>query len=253
MKRQAKLITAVTLALAMATLYSHRATSAADSETITWGAADPAWSPDGKRLAFSLFGSIWQVAAEGGEAEQISASGGYHAHPAWSPDGRAMAFIRGAAPGLRIPNVSGNLVVIDLAAGGEREVRTPFPVSGTLAWSPDGRKLVCALRTPNFGAILHEIDLAGDKVSSIQAPHGLGVPWVDIAWNSRRQELFFSGQRGGAPQIWSMAPAGPPITIQVPLTRYRPEDIVQLHSLAALPDGSGLIYSAVVVNGLDAR
>ena len=35
----------------------------------------------------------------------------------------------------------------------------------------------------------------------------------------------------------------------MPLTRYRPEDIVQLHSLAAIPDGSGLIYSAVVVNG----
>ena len=55
-------------------------TSAADSESITWGATDPTWSPDGKRLGFSLFGSVWEVPAEGGEARQISASAGYHAH-----------------------------------------------------------------------------------------------------------------------------------------------------------------------------
>src|SRR5712692_7121857 len=61
-------------------------TFAADGESVTWGATDPAWSPDGRKLAFSLFGSIWQVSAEGGQAEQVSTSTGYHAHPAWSPE-----------------------------------------------------------------------------------------------------------------------------------------------------------------------
>ena len=75
--------------------------SAADSENITWGANDPTWSPDGSRLAFTLFGSIWQVPAAGGEAEQITTSSGYHAHPAWSPRGNRIAFIRGPAPGGR--------------------------------------------------------------------------------------------------------------------------------------------------------
>jgi len=35
----------------------------------------------------------------------------------------------------------------------------------------------------------------------------------------------------------------------IPLTRYRPEDIVLLHSLSAMPDGLALVYSAVAVNG----
>src|SRR4030095_13954054 len=73
-------------------LRTGRGARAADSENITWGAIDPAVSPDGRRLAFSLFGSIWQVAAEGGEAEQITTSGQYHAHPAWSPAGNRIAY-----------------------------------------------------------------------------------------------------------------------------------------------------------------
>src|SRR5437899_12201509 len=66
-------------------VYARRAAvRASDSETVTWGATDPTWSPDGSRLAFSLYGGIWQVPAAGGQAEQITASSGYHAHPAWS-------------------------------------------------------------------------------------------------------------------------------------------------------------------------
>jgi hypothetical protein len=35
----------------------------------------------------------------------------------------------------------------------------------------------------------------------------------------------------------------------MPLTRYKPEDIVWLHRISALPDGESVIYSADVVNG----
>jgi hypothetical protein len=226
--------------------------SAADSETITWGATDPTWSPDGKRLAFSLFGSIWQVDAAGGVAEQITTSAGYHAHPAFSPKGDKIAFIRGGPAAGRIPNIAGQLVLVDVATGREQEIKTASPVSGTLAWSPDGSHIVCPLRLANAGALLHEISVADGSPTPIQSPlqgGRLSSAWVDVAWNPKRAELFFAAQRGAAPQIWSLAPGASPIAIQLPLTRYRMEDIVLLHSLSALPDGSGVIYSAVVVNG----
>src|SRR5262245_23290358 len=73
-------------------------TTAGSRDTTTWGATDPTWSPDGTRIAFTVFGSIWQVDAKGGEAVQVTASGGYHAHPSWSPRGDRIAFIRGNVP-----------------------------------------------------------------------------------------------------------------------------------------------------------
>ena len=74
--------------------------------------SNPAWSPDGRRIAFqsdehadvtpSGFGAqsgstIWMVDADGGEPRQLTRSGapmGGHAAPAWSADGRYLAFTR---------------------------------------------------------------------------------------------------------------------------------------------------------------
>jgi len=62
------------------------------------GASDPTWSPDGKEVAFSLFGSIWRMPAGGGEARQVTQGPGYDAGAAWSPDGHTIAFLRGSHP-----------------------------------------------------------------------------------------------------------------------------------------------------------
>ena len=115
-------------------------TSAADSESLTWGAIDPTWSPDGKRLGFSLFGSIWEVSSQGGEARQLTASAGYHAHPAWSPKGDQIVYVNGSEPRGRIPNISGELGLVDIETGREQLLKTPYPTAG---------------------ALIHRIDVAG--------------------------------------------------------------------------------------------
>ena len=201
-------------------------------------------------LAFSLFGSIWQVGAEGGEARQVTTSNGYHAHPVWSPRGDKIAFLKGFSPRGRLPNVGGTLALVDLGSGAESAINTPSPVAGTLAWSPDGSRIVCALRTQP-APLLHEIRIADGSMSVLQAiPQGSRAMsgWIDAAWNPKRDEVFFMAQRGGVPQVWSVRPGGPPIAVQIPLTRYRAEDIADLQAIAALPDGSGVILAADLIN-----
>ena len=216
------------LAIAAMALWRERqVTLAAAIDTTTWGAVEPSWSPDGKTLAFSLFGSIWQVDAAGGEARQLTTSERYHAHPVWSPRGDKIAFVKGLSPRGRLPNVGGTLALVDIATGAESEVKTPFPVAGTLAWSPDASRLVCALRTAE-APLLYEIRIADGTATHLQAmPQGFRAmsAWIDVAWNPSREEVFFTAQRGGVPQVWSVRPGGPPIAVQLPLTHYRPDDI----------------------------
>ena len=115
-----------TLALALAAsllafvVWRERFSTAASSrDTVTWGANDPTWSPDGKRIAFALLGSIWAVDANGGEAVQISSSGGYHAHPSWSPKADWIAYIDGPVPAGTLPNIFGQLYIVNASTGEE--------------------------------------------------------------------------------------------------------------------------------------
>ncbi|HEX7118867.1 MAG TPA: amidohydrolase family protein [Longimicrobiales bacterium] len=61
----------------------------------------PAWSPDGKWIAFTtwndtLGGHVWKVPAEGGRPRRLTVEPGEYVHPAWSPDGREIVVARGA-------------------------------------------------------------------------------------------------------------------------------------------------------------
>jgi TolB protein len=227
-----------------------RSVSAADDDKSTWGAIDPAWSPDGKWLAFSLFGSIWRVPVEGGDAEQITTSGGYHAHPVWSPKDGSIAFIAGNPPAGRIPNIGGRLKIVDLSSGSEREVATPYPTAGTIAWSPDAQRIAIGLAVPNSGSLLHDVPLNGGAPRALQSlpQSATGSSWLASSYSRDSREIYFVGTRRGPPQVYSIPSGAPPIMVQLPLTPYRAGDLAQLEAASAGPDGS-VVYAANLNNG----
>jgi Tol biopolymer transport system component len=100
----------------------------------------PAWSPDGRRVAFSRNvrlssqpnWEIFVVSANGRELHRLTTNAGSDDHPTWSPDGRRIAFVRG-----------GTIVTVDPAGRHPRVVARGLETRA-LAWSPDGSRFVLA-------------------------------------------------------------------------------------------------------------
>jgi Tol biopolymer transport system component len=75
-------------------------------ESFTAGEFSPAWSPDGKSIAFSSWddanhGQLWTVSSSGGAPKAITKEPGEYLNPSWSPDGATLAYSRGAGATLR--------------------------------------------------------------------------------------------------------------------------------------------------------
>ena len=140
--------------------------------------SSPAWSPDGRQLAFrsnepsSLAASdwpgdgestIWTVAADGSQLQQITTSGnpaGQHADPSWSPDGKHVIF---ATLGLITMGFRGALWIADAATGSLQPVaQGQIWGAANPVFAPDGRGVYFAGR-PKFTGTngVYYVELAG--------------------------------------------------------------------------------------------
>ena len=199
---------------------SYRLTAGVKTDT------SPAWSPDGKQIAFlsTRDGSpqVYVIPVDGGEAKPLTSmqqpiGGG----PVWSPDGKYLAFTAG--PKLETPpdptkpyRVTRNVyrfdgigyldpVVQDIyvipSAGGEPKQLTNDRLMNTSpAWSPDGQEIMfqASFDPHEFfpRAELKLVDLKG-QVRSI-----IGASWGQVttaAWAPGGRQIVFSGQMNGKP------------------------------------------------------
>src|SRR6186713_3429437 len=57
------------------------------------GMRDPAWAPDGKRLAVVILDRIWMTAPDGRDARELTRVAESEREPAWSFDGKRIVFV----------------------------------------------------------------------------------------------------------------------------------------------------------------
>ncbi|HYO84645.1 MAG TPA: hypothetical protein VES20_24800, partial [Bryobacteraceae bacterium] len=217
------------------------------------GATDPSWSPDGSRILFSLFGSLWIVAVSGGEATQITAAPGYDAGAAWSPDGRTAAFLRGDGPirGVQL-GTQGRLFTVDLSTGKEQQLAPELQFVGTPSWSPDGTSVYV---NAAVGAehTIYQVPLKGtprrvtgvlySRVPTI-VPRGSAWfhSWYPLAVHRSGNEIAFGGDRDNTPQLWRM-PTREGLVLASKLTRYAERDQADIQDVC-WQDENVLLFSA---------
>lgn len=102
---------------------------------------DPAWSPDGRLIAYvhvegSRFDSrsstaeIWVMRADGSRKRRVTRNAVYDGEPVWSPDGRRILFVRG--------RLGADLWTMGADGGAERRLTRTPEAEREPSWSPRG-------------------------------------------------------------------------------------------------------------------
>jgi len=183
----------------------------------------PAWSPDGKWLAFSskrtmpdpdrnYDRNIFVVAADntdkGAHPTQVTTNPGSDASPTWSPDGNWIAYVTQLDP--KLLEYSTKHLAVSPAAGGEAKILTKAfdRMSSDPRFSPDG-KSVYFIADDEGTQNLCQVPVGGGEVtrpiggrlmlySYTVAKNGAVAALITTP--ERPQEIFFLGAGGGEPK-----------------------------------------------------
>ncbi len=164
----------------------------------------PAWSPDGKRIAYRTSDRVFVMNADGAAKVTIGRAAGIDDVPTWSSTGRLLAFTAESPSGERT-------LVVAAAVG-----RTAVEVIGNglhPAWSPDGSSLAYVARSGSFAAsrlVVRRADgasatavVASDDAIETPAwsPDGTQIAYVLRPWNPNHlPTLWIVPSAGGEPR-----------------------------------------------------
>ena len=205
----------------------------------------PAFSPDGERIAFRSGrdgGGIFVMGRTGEGVRRITREG---FNPAWSPDGTELAYTA-VATELKPQNAEqrGRLMVVRVDGGTPRVVRGEAVMLPS--WSPHGLRIAFAGRidpsTAEGMANIATVQTSGSDLVPVTNDGFLN--WNPI-WSPRGDWLYFISNRGGSMNIWRIAideSSGRPRGEPQPVTT--PAPFVAHLSIAA--SGNRLAYSAVL-------
>ena len=180
----------------------------------------PAWSPDGKLIAFlrsivsSENYSVFLVSPLGGSERRL-VDFPVSTRPSWSPDGRWLSISRARAGGEDTPE-AGGIYLLPAGGGVPRPVTFPKPpiYHQYPAFSPDGRSLAYSA-CENVAGSVEVCDVHAVQLDAQAQPHGpsrrlthQGL-WNDgLAWTRDGSTIVYGVFRGSASRLWRVSADG---------------------------------------------
>ena len=164
--------------------------------------ADPAFSPDGRRLAFMratddyssrvFLAAVGADGRPGGTPAALPYGGRETSLPVWSADGRSLLLIEGA------PSSNGGVVRASIDGSRRPQVITGLEHAASIALAPDAERL--AFHRPGIDVDIWRLDLGNPAANGRLAPSTMWEEGADYSPDGR--QLAFSSNRSGAREIW---------------------------------------------------
>jgi TolB protein len=214
--------------------------------------SQPAWSPDGSRIAYvhtARFGfpNVWTMAADGSDKTQLTSGSNYRAQPAWSPDGTRLVFVIGHGSGH-------DLATIDEATPRDDPVLvtdTHDADEAHPAWSPTGTRIAYdVLACPSGELCSFRIGVVAPDGGNYQLlTPATGDEEIEPDWSPDASTLLFGSTRGTGSSffdfdIYSIPASGGAVTRVL----TAPAGTKNL-SPAWSPDGTRFAFVHVRTNG----
>ncbi|MBR7619750.1 PD40 domain-containing protein [Phenylobacterium sp. 20VBR1] len=192
-------------------------------------------APDGKAVAFDLFGVMWSVSIEGGAATRLTDDLTDGAQPDWSPDCKTLAFQSYRDGNFHIWTVGADGAGLKQLTKGPYDCREP-------RWSPDGKTIAFSSDTTGPYAI-HVLDVATGAIRLWAQSKGQAC---EPCWSPDGSKIAFAVDRARIEMVDALGKSVTAATLSVSADRMNP---TELHSPSFTPDGADIVYH-VLANGV---
>ena len=185
-------------------------------------------SPDGKTIAFDLFGALWLVPISGGPAHRLTGDLDEIAQPDWAPDGRSLIFQSYRDGNFHLWSINADGTDLEQLTTGPFDCREP-------RYSPDGLRIAYSSDAPGRYAV-HVLDVSTGKTrvltkSDAQESQPAWSPdGKSIAMIAGAATLHVASMNGEL-KVAASIPTSADSMLKS-----------ELHAPSWLPDGSGLVY-----------
>jgi Tol biopolymer transport system component len=185
-------------------------------------------APDGRSLAFDLYGVIWTIPVTGGRARRLTDDLTDGAQPDWSPDGKRLVFQSYRDGSFQIWTVGADGTGLRQLTEGPFDCREP-------RFSPDGKSIAFASDRTGAYAI-HLLDLATGAIRLWATAEGQAC---EPAWSPDGQRIAFAVERARVEIVDASGSRSVGPAVKAWADRMNP---VELHSPAFTTDGTGIVY-----------